>query len=232
MTQSPSSDVASTRVSTTQAVVIAIRKQILSRTLPPGTRLTEVEIAERYDVSRQTVRSAISELSHMGLVVLKPNRGVWVRELTLDEVEDLKRTRELIEGAAAAHAATHPECWDLLDNSIKHLDGIPTDAEWSTVAEADWNFHHTLVNTIGSRTLDKLHAMLQWQTCLAGARADGDDPSTVAVSHRALMEKIRSGDPDKATLAIADHLSVSVDMIRDRLVVNDASFDEVEDVGL
>lgn len=210
-------DVATARVSTTQAVVIAIRKHILSGVLPPGTRLREVEVAERYGVSRQTLRSAISELSHMGLLEVKPNRGVWVRELSLDEMEDLRRTRALIEGAAAAHAASNPSSWPELQTFLDRLEAIPVDAEWWTVAEADWNFHHALVEQMGSPTLSQLHRTLQWITGLSGMRADGDDPSTVTSSHRDLLDEIKAGDPERASRALAHHLAVSVEMVRDRL---------------
>lgn len=219
----PSGDVATTRVSTTQAVVLAIAKHILSGVLTPGTRLREIQVSERYGVSRQTLRAAVSELNHMGLVEVKPNRGIWVRQLSLEEIEDLKRTRALIEGAAAAHAATNPSSWDDLEKHVTRLRQIPEDAEWWTVAESDWNFHHRLVEQMGSPTLSRLHETLRWITGLSGMRADDDAPAKVYTSHRDLLDTIRTGDSDKASEALAQHLEVSVDMIRDRLPTAAAS---------
>jgi DNA-binding GntR family transcriptional regulator len=220
-----SGDVATTRVSTTQAVVLAIAKHILSGVLTPGTRLREVEVSERYGVSRQTLRAAVIELNHMGLVEVKPNRGIWVRQLSLEEIEDLKRTRALIEGAAAAHAAANPSSWPELERHVARLNQIPEDVEWWTVAESDWNFHHGLVEQMGSPTLSRLHETLRWITGLSGMRADDDAPAKVHSSHRELLDTIMTGDPEVASESLAHHLEVSVDMIRDRFPTTPADHD-------
>src|ERR1700754_3282613 len=69
------------RRSTVDAAVEAIRDQILEGEVEPGTALREVDLCEVFGVSRATIRSALLNLSHEGLVRLEPHRGAIVPEL-------------------------------------------------------------------------------------------------------------------------------------------------------
>lgn len=63
------------------AIASNLRKQIVDGELRPGERLpSEAELQERWDVSRPTVRSALAELAHEGLVESRPGSGTYVRE--------------------------------------------------------------------------------------------------------------------------------------------------------
>lgn len=85
------------RVSTSEALVSVLTDKILVSDLPSGTRLTEVDIARQYGVSRQSIRLAFSELSRLGLIEQRPNRGVWVRGLKPADIEDLFWLRAVLE---------------------------------------------------------------------------------------------------------------------------------------
>ena len=80
--------------------------QILSGTLMPGQALREIDLAADMQVSRVPVREALKELENIGLVVARKHVGVFVRELTDTEVEDLYALRALLDtyGAKAAFA--------------------------------------------------------------------------------------------------------------------------------
>ncbi len=80
-----------------ERVVAAIREAILDFKIKPGERLIEREIMETMDVSRATVREAISVLASEGLVTLVPQKGAHVAVLTRADAEDLYEVRALLE---------------------------------------------------------------------------------------------------------------------------------------
>ena len=85
------------RVSTVDALVAALRSQILSGELGPGSHLSEVDLAGAYGVGRHSLRAAFRELARGGLLVHEPNRGVRVPVPTARESEDLYVHRAALE---------------------------------------------------------------------------------------------------------------------------------------
>jgi len=85
----------------------AIRAKILSGEFPPGSTLSEAELASLLGISRTPVREALQRLQEDGLATILPRRGALVRILTLPEVREILLVREALEGLAARLAATH-----------------------------------------------------------------------------------------------------------------------------
>ncbi|MDO9591427.1 MAG: GntR family transcriptional regulator, partial [Microcella sp.] len=70
-------------------VAEGIREGIVRGTYPPGARLRQEEIAERFGASRVPVREALKLLEAEGLVTMIANAGAWVSKLTLAECEEV-----------------------------------------------------------------------------------------------------------------------------------------------
>jgi GntR family transcriptional regulator, rspAB operon transcriptional repressor len=77
--------------------------------LPPGTSLSETELATRLQVSRTPIREAIARLVEAGLVQVLPQVGTRVARIRLDEVEQARFVREHLEVAAFAAACARPD---------------------------------------------------------------------------------------------------------------------------
>jgi DNA-binding GntR family transcriptional regulator len=198
------------RVSTAEAIVQAIKAQILDGKLPPGTRLRELELAEAHDVSRQSLRAAFADLSRLGLIVQRPHKGVWVRDLSAADIEDLYRVRYIIESEAVRYVTTTPATWDRLQRCIDRLERLPPSAGWSDVIDADWSFHSEAVASVGSPRLVRAHATLEGETSLSFMRVASDgDIGTVADVHRELFQAFKTGDCILAQRALWDHLESS-----------------------
>ena len=73
--------------------------------LAPGSRLDEVTLAARFAVSRTPVREALKQLSTMGLVIYRPNRGALVASMTPEELDLMFEAIGELEAACARHAA-------------------------------------------------------------------------------------------------------------------------------
>ena len=82
-----------------------LRNDILNGDFPPGERLIELQLTERYGVGRAAIRSAIVELSAEGLVVHETNRGAAVRRVSIEEAIEIAEARGALESLLARRAA-------------------------------------------------------------------------------------------------------------------------------
>ncbi len=82
-----------------------IRGHVLGGEVPPGARLGQVELAERFGISRTPVREALRRLAGEGLVDFHSNRGFRVTDLGLDAVLRRMEVRSLVEPGIARLAA-------------------------------------------------------------------------------------------------------------------------------
>ena len=78
-----------------------LRGLILSGDLPPRSRVNELELAERFGISRTPLREAIKILATEGLLELLPNRGARVAVLSSEEIDDMMVVIGGLEGLAA-----------------------------------------------------------------------------------------------------------------------------------
>lgn len=113
------------------ALVDAVRATILDGGLRPGTRLDETRLGTQFEVSRNTLREAFRVLAHEHLVEHLPNRGVFVRRLSVREARDVYETRRLLECGALREAAGRRA-------ESRHVLADPdrTDEDWATRALA------------------------------------------------------------------------------------------------
>jgi DNA-binding GntR family transcriptional regulator len=87
------------------AAVDQLRAAILAGDFAPGQRLVEADLSELLAASRATVRAALVELSHEGLVERIANRGARVRTISIEEAVAITEVRMVVEGLCAAKAA-------------------------------------------------------------------------------------------------------------------------------
>ncbi len=84
-----------------------LQQLIYSGEVAPGERLNEAALALRMGTSRGPIREAIRVLTGIGLVVASPNRGVFVRQISVREMLEIYELRALLFGFAAQHASDH-----------------------------------------------------------------------------------------------------------------------------
>ena len=83
----------------------ALEQDILTGRSRPGEKLDEQALARRFDVSRTPVREALQQLASVGLIDLKPNRGAFVREVSIGELIQMFEVMAELEGMAGRLAA-------------------------------------------------------------------------------------------------------------------------------
>lgn len=215
------------RMSTVDLIVIELRKAILSGSLPTGGSLGEVEIAAQLGVSRGPLREAAQRLVQEGLLVSVPGRGLRVRTIGPDEVEDLYEARCAVEAHAARLLAARSDPVQVaeLEAALARLVGVSTGEDALAIGDADIAFHRQLVDLVGSRRLSAVIDSLLAETRIASL----SDPHgyqvrrDVSPTYRALIDAIRAGDADAAAAALRTQFGDAIA----RLTGND---DEVETV--
>lgn len=138
----------------------ALRQSIIDGDFAPGSRLSETALAERLDVSRNTLREAFRVLAEQGLVEHIPNRGVSVAAPTIADVIDIYRARRIIECTALRQCEPeHPAVQQMraaLAEAERHL---PTE-EWRLVGSANMAFHNAIVALADSPRLARTYRNL------------------------------------------------------------------------
>lgn len=84
---------------TSEAVYQKLKEQILHLELPPGSAISEIDTATKYDVSRTPVRDAFKTLEAEGLLEIRPHIGTFVSLIDLDMISDILYMREVLEQA-------------------------------------------------------------------------------------------------------------------------------------
>lgn len=130
-----------------------IRQNIAVGYYKPGDRLNEQQIADELQVSRSPVREAIKQLTGDGFVVYIPNKGSFVKQLTIKELNDMYDMRVMIESYAIEKA-----CENLSDELRKKLedfrDKFPVyseDSDRKRYIELDKEFHSAIVENTGNQ---------------------------------------------------------------------------------
>lgn len=211
------------RLSLTDQLVAEIREEILAGGLPPGTSLREVALSERFEVGRSTVREAIRALVGEGLVTHEHHRGAVVTTHTEQDVEDLVRARLMVERMVGS-AGPHPH--DRAEQALEAMRVAVARRDWRTAVRADEEFHHALVQALGSPRIEAFHSQVQAEMRLLLVAAEGRTPEEDKVAeHANLLALARAGDLDGYLAAARRHLQRSrptlLEMVREHAAARD-----------
>ncbi|CAL9378131.1 putative D-xylose utilization operon transcriptional repressor [Streptomyces sp. enrichment culture] len=189
-------------------VCTAIRDDIVNGVLPPGSRLAEEQLAQRYGVSRVPVREALRTLESEGFVVSKRHAGACVAQPGEREAADLLDIRALVEPLGAARAAqrrteAHLKVLRGLVRLGRQRAGQGQEADLRSLG--DW-FHETVAQATGSPGLTSMLVQLRRKiTWLYAAEPVGR--AVVSWQERgALVDAIARGDAERARVLTATQL--------------------------
>jgi DNA-binding GntR family transcriptional regulator len=192
-------------------------EDILNGRLAPGARIVETKIAQQFGVSQGPVREALRDLELFGFVVSSPFRGTQVRRISTEELLEIYPIRAALEGVAARAAAVRID-----QPTLEHLEeliGTMREAaardDHRGEADADHSFHHAIVKASGNRMLEHVWQTMRLSitTCLTHSITHRS-LDEIAERHVAVLEALRSGDPDRAEAAVRRHIEEPGEWIR------------------
>ncbi|WP_010139463.1 GntR family transcriptional regulator [Oceanicola sp. S124] len=207
-----------------ERVALALQEEILSGKLAPGSRLGEVALADRYDVSRGPVRSALNQLAESGLVSIVPNSGARVRELGRDDARALYEVRAALEAEAARLAAGHADAatGDVLGQLLgQHADEVSAHPQGAYLqGPGDRDFHMVIARMSGNPIILRyLTRELYPQLSLLRVKhrnVTGRGQAAL-LEHRRIAEAIACGDGEVAALLMRRHIRASWDALEAQL---------------
>jgi len=132
-----------------------LRKEILEGKIAPGTRLTETQLAEKFEMSRTPVREALSRLKNEGLIGTSPGSGLVVRECSIIDAEEIMGIRIALESYALEQAFDHFTEMDLmqLDFFIRKAQLCAEEDNVDAVFKANTEFHDYVLEKSGNKRL-------------------------------------------------------------------------------
>jgi DNA-binding GntR family transcriptional regulator len=203
-------------VSVVDALTASLRSRVLDGHIDAGVGLTETDVANDYEVSRPTAKTAISQLVQEGLLRREAHRSAHVPSLSRADVEDLFLVRIPLElevvrriaGTAIPQAAA---------DAVTELTNVPTEAGHSRFVEADLRFHRALVGALDSPRLNRLYQALSGEIHLSmvqSRHALGRD--RIVAEHSGVLDALVQGDAELAETLMRAHLEGARDALADR----------------
>lgn len=190
-----------------------VERMILAGELSVGERVNESALAARFRVSRGPVREALRGLEESGLLRLEKNRGVFVREISLaeaDEIYDLREALDELVGRRLAKRFEEP-ARAAVRALLEEMDRAAAQGDAAAYHMINLRFHDTLVEATGNakliatyrRLIKELHLFrLKGLTAGGGLPVSNDE-------HRAIVKAIGAGDADGAGRRMRDHVRAS-----------------------
>lgn len=195
--------------SVTELVFEHLYHQVVELELPPGTKLSEVEVAKQMGVSRQPVRDAFYRLSQLGFLLIRPQRATVVTHISEEGVHQARfiRTALEMETVRAASERLTPEQMDRLDALIERQQAAIDTGDKVLFHALDDDFHKQICDMSGHDFAwalireSKAHMdRVRYLSLSFGAQSALDD-------HKAIMAALRSRDGDQAAASMRIHLS-------------------------
>ena len=199
-----------------------LRDDVTAERMAPGSRVSELDLGRRYEVSRTPIREALARLEQDGLLERRGS-GIYVRERSPDKVIDIYRVRVYLEGAVGHDAAHRRTEMDLLrlEAAAARCVSAPT-GDPKTLQTLNMAFHQVLAEACHNQTLRELQDRLTTQVAKL--------PSTTLSypgrweqaleEHRALVQAIRDQDAAEAERIGRAHMTVAAE-IRLKLIATE-----------
>ncbi len=190
-----------------------IERLIMTGQLLPGSRVNETEFAQRFGTSRGPVREALRALEEVGLVRNEKNRGVFVREISFEEADEIYELREALEEIVGKRVATRASDAqiELLHRLVDEMEQAAEQENAAEYAGLNLKFHEFLLQTAASNKLTETYKRLVKELHLFRMRAltDGGGLHVSAPEHRDIVKAIASREPALAGEVLRKHVATS-----------------------
>lgn len=200
-----------------------ILEAITDRTLPPGHRIRQNELAERLGVSRQPVSHALHLLHRQGLVAESGRRGFEVTRLDPSRIRQLYEVRGAIDALAARLAAgrarTDAAGRAQLEAALQAGRTIGSHTSLAQLIALDVDFHRAIYRLAGNPAIEEMIAP-QWphmRRSMATVLAELDYRDSAWAEHETIAAQVLAGNAKAAEAAASAHAQTAGRMTEERL---------------
>jgi DNA-binding GntR family transcriptional regulator len=191
-------------------VAAKLREMIREGVLVRGQRIIEATICEQIGVSRTPLREALRMLESEGLVELFPHKGVFIRQPSMQEIQEMFEVMGVLEGTCARLTAEKMTAagWRKIERLHQRLETQYAEGDREKYIAANNVFHAAVQELAGNRVLDEVVANLREKVALY-RHQQIYEPRRFDESireHREILEALRRRDPDAAETRMKRHL--------------------------
>ena len=204
------------KAAASQAAYQSIREQILYLEIAPGASISEIDTANKYNISRTPVRDVFKALEAEGLLEIKPHIGTFVSLIDLDMISDILYIREVMEQAIFKDlAATYDKSQEyriqlVLQEQREILESNMSKEEMSRAfIIADNRFHHTLYELAGKKHVSTFFSAInsQYERFRTFINMSGkNDLQRLYEDHLEIAECIATNDLTRLQNRISHHI--------------------------
>lgn len=188
-----------------------LRRLIASGEFPPGTFLSERQLAAQLGMSKTPVHVALERLESEGFVTISAQQGVVVRGLSVEDIVDHYELREAVESWVARRLAGRlkPAQVEELQSNLARQRQALAENNLRELMHLDEQMHYLLASYLGNRevlsTMERLRDKIH-QVILRVTDTDRARPAESTAEHEAIIAAIIAGQPDEAARLMIAHL--------------------------
>lgn len=195
-----------------------IRREILlGETFSRGEHLVEIELAERLDISRSTLREALKELESQGLVRTIPRKGTYVSDFDHEDFMEIYELRFLLEssiyGMLISQKILNRDDFDHLKRIVDEMveitsSGLPEQQQLNKFNDLDIEFHSWLWKRSGKKWFIQMLRNIFYQLRLAMLQdlILEDNMESSATMHYHIIHALEEEDLDGAKKHLSEHI--------------------------
>jgi len=202
-------------------VLACLEAAIIEGKIPPGTKLVETKLAEKFGVSRPPVREALRRLGSSGLVKVVPYKCAVTVLPDTEKTKEIYSTKRLIETCAAREAAIRLNEKQItqLESLVRKMETYVKRQEGDKYIRVNQKFHNLINQSAGNRTAYEIYQELDKQTLwhrihlLTSART----LKRILREHKKILDALIQRNPDLAESLMKKHLEYSESILIERL---------------
>jgi DNA-binding GntR family transcriptional regulator len=201
-----------------EAVLDEVRRFIATGRLRPGQKIVQDALATQLGVSRVPIREALKILEGEGQISYVAHRGYFVNELTLSDMLEVYRMREILEAEAVTIGVPRmtAENLDRLEKAEREMQDASNDADVVAMTSANRRLHFAIIEACALPRLVWLIRLL-WDASEVYRFVyynEEDNRHLVETEHRALVAAARAGDVATALAVLKEHREHAVAALR------------------
>ena len=192
----------------TEQIYQEIRNEILTQSLRAGEKITIKMLHDRYGVSSSPIREALVRLQQDGLIEYKPNVGMRVVQLTVNDLKERFPLMAELDAISLRFAASS----DRADRLVEELTEIQQQTEAAFYDEANWDrlsdeFHLKFYEIAGNSRLSSAAKRFRTQFTIFTNIYQKDEKNrrSILAEHQAVLDALKEGNIAEAEVRMRNH---------------------------
>jgi DNA-binding GntR family transcriptional regulator len=179
-----------------------IKRRIIEGSVPQGYPILESELAESLGISRTPLREALARLKQDDLLVAVRRKGLFVRSLSVDDMQEIGDMLGALEGMAAKLAAERATAEEVqqLEEAVRGMEQALEQDDIQAWSAADEVFHSAVLTAAHNRRIKEAVELVrtQWRQRQQLTLRLRPRPTSSTANHRATLEAIKARDGNRA----------------------------------